>query len=176
MNRAIRIALYGCIMLALGVFVGCSDDDTASPAQPQPEPNPTMAGSIGVYTDAAGTDRDVIDTGGVVTLYVVHKIPNGGTASAFSIDAPEGWSLIGTDHQIELHLGDFDTGIAYAYGECMTGTIHLATLTYQSPGNSPSGATFNITPYTNWDFIRVIDCAEHTLDDGMGLTSPVSQP
>jgi hypothetical protein len=125
--------------------------------------------------DDAGTDRNIVDTGGVVTLYVVHKIPNGGTASAFSIEAPQGWTRVGATHQIELYLGDFDGGIAYAYGSCRTGTIHLATLSYQSPGNTPAGETFKIMPYTDWGHIRVIDCGERTLEDGVGLTSNVSQ-
>ena len=174
MSRAFRIAFHACILLAFVVFVGCSDDDPATPT-PEPQQETSIAGTFGGYTDDAGTDRNVVDTGGLVTLYVFHKITGGTMASAFKIDAPEGWTLVGTDHQFILHIGDVGTGIAYAYQECLTGSIHLATLTYQSPGNS-AGSSFEISPYTGWDNIRVVDCNEHAIEDGIGLSSVVSQP
>ena len=174
MNRAFRIAFHACIMLSLAVFVGCSDDDPAAPP-PGPAPDLPLAGTVGVYADDAGTDRNIIDTGGVVTVYVVHKITGGATASQFKIEAPAGWTLMGADHQIELHIGDFYYGIAYAYGECLTGTIHLTTLTYQSPGSS-AGLTFKVVPDNPGNYIWVVDCNSNRLEDGVGLTSTVTQP
>jgi len=174
MNRAFRIAFHACIMLSLVVFVGCSDDDPASPA-PNPTPDPAIGGTVGIYTDAAGTNRDIVDTGGTVTLYIVHKVTDGATAAQFKIEAPAGWNLIGPDHQIDLHIGDVDDGIAYAYGDCMSGTIHLATLTYQSPGNS-AGSSFKVVQENAHTPIQIIDCSDNRHTDCIGLTSTVSAP
>ncbi|MGD8413779.1 MAG: hypothetical protein PVF33_06080 [Candidatus Latescibacterota bacterium] len=173
MNRAFRIAFHTCIMLSLVALVGCSDDDTATPAAPAPEP--AAGGTVGIYTNAAGTNRDIVDNGGTVTLYVVHKITNSCISSQFRIEEPEGWTLIGADHQYDLHLGDFEHGIAYAYGSCTSGTLHLATLTYQAPGNS-AGSTFKVVEQDNETPLQVIDCSDNRITDCVGLTSMVSAP
>ena len=161
-------------MLSLAVFVGCSDDDPAAPP-PGPEPEPTLGGTIGIYADDAGTDREIVDTGGTVTVYVIHKITGGTTASQFKIEAPAGWTQVGEVHDIELTIGDCDYGIAYAYGDCISGTINLTTLTYSTPGNS-TGDTFRVVPDAPYDHIRVVDCGGNVVRDAVGLTSTVSQP
>ena len=174
MNRAFRFAFYACIMLSLAAFIACSDEETTAPP-PEPGPEPATGGTIGVYADVNGTDNNIIDTGGLVQVYVIHKTGGGSTASQFKIIAPEGWTEIGAYHQFELHIGTFYRGIAYAYGECLEGTLHLATVTYQSPGNS-NGAFFQVAPEDRWGLIRVVDCNETVYTDGQGLTSPVSTP
>jgi len=174
MNRAFRIAFHACIMLSLVVFVGCSDDDPAAPA-PNPTPDPAVGGTVGIYTDAAGTNRDIVDTGGTVTLYIVHKITVGGTASQFKVEEPAGWNLLGAVHEIDLNIGRIDNGIAYAYGDCLSGSIHLTTLTCQSPGNS-AGLTFKVVQQSASTPIQVIDCNDNRLTDCIGLTSTVSAP
>lgn len=173
MYRAFRIAFHACIMLSLAVFVGCSDDDPTTP--PNPGPEPTVAGSVGIYTNDAGTNRDIVDTGGTVTLYVVHKVADGAIATQFKIEEPVGWNLIGVNNQIELALGDVENGIAYAYGSCLSGTIHLATLTYQSPGNS-AGSSFKVVEASVSEPLEIIDCNQNRITDLVGLTSTVSAP
>ena len=174
MNRAFRFAFYACIMLSLAVFVACSDDDPAAPP-PDPGPEPATGGTIGVYADVQGTDMNIIDTGGLVQVYVIHKTGGESTASQFKIVAPAGWTEIGAYHQMDLHIGTFYRGIAYSYGECLEGTIHLATVTYQSPGNT-NGEVFQIDGADRWGVIRVVDCDENVYTDGEGLSSPVSTP
>ena len=90
MKRAFRLGIYVCVLLVVGAFWGCSDDDPAS--VPAPVPDPALAGSMGIYADVAGTDATIVDDGGTVTLYVVHKIGVGGLASAFTVEAPAGWT------------------------------------------------------------------------------------
>jgi hypothetical protein len=163
-------------MLTVAVFVACSDEDTtAPPPPPDPGPEPATGGTIGVYADVAGTDLNIIDTGELVQVYVIHKTGGGSTASQFKIIAPAGWTEIGAWHQMELHIGTFYRGIAYAYGDCKEGTIHLATVTYQSPGNT-NGEVFEVAPADRWNQVRVVDCNENIYTDGEGLTSPVSTP
>jgi hypothetical protein len=162
-------------MLSLVVFVGCSDDDPASPPNPTPTPDPAIGGTVGIYTDDAGTNRDIVDTGGTVTLYLIHKVTAGATASQFKIEAPAGWNLIGAVHDFDLHIGDFDDSIAYVYESCLTGTINIATLTYQSPGNS-AGSTFKVLPDATHSSVHVIHCNATDWLRGDGLTSTVSAP
>ena len=175
MNRAFRYAFYACIMLSMVVFVACSDDDPAAPPPPDPDPAPATGGTIGVYSDVTGTDMNIVDTGGIVQVYVIHKTGGGTTASQFKINAPAGWTEIGAYHQMDLHIGTFFRGIAYAYGECLTGSVHLATVTYQSPGDS-AGETFEVAADPRWGQVRVVDCNENVYSDGEGLISPGSTP
>jgi hypothetical protein len=175
MNRACRIGYIGCILLIFGFFVGCSDDDTTTvPTTPQ---QPPLAGSMGVYADAAGTNSNVTDTGGTVTLYVVHKVTEGATACAFRIEAPDGWTLVSTDSPFELTIGEIVGGISIAYGRCLTGTIHVLTLMYQSPGNSTTGSTFKVLPHPEWpEGVVCVSCDSYIRKDGIGLESPVIVP
>jgi len=157
-------------MLAVGVFAGCSDDDPVVPPVPTPEPNP--AGSFGVYADDAGASRDIVNSGGLVTVYVVHKNSVGVTASAFKVNAPDGWTLVGTNAQFPVVIGSADVAIDIAYGECLTGNIHLLTLTYQPPVGSTTGS-FEIVAPSRRNSIQVVDCHSTMLESGVGLVSPV---
>lgn len=172
MKRAFRLGFYVCILLTVGIFAGCSDDEATTAPTPQPEP--AIAGSIGIFADPAGTDRTIVDNGGSVTVYVVHKVDEGGTASAFTIEAPAGWTRVGTVSQFPIVIGDVDAGISVAYGSCLTGSIHVLTLNYTAPGNTPAGATFKVMPHPEWpDNIRVVDCHSEMLTDCIGQTSSV---
>ncbi len=157
-------------MLAVGAFAACSDDDPVVPPVPDPDPNP--AGSIGVYADYAGTVSNIVNTGNIVSVYVVHKVEVGTTASAFMVDAPDGWTLIGTNAQFPVVIGNAETGIDIAYGECLTGSIHLLTLSYQSPGGSATG-TFEIVAPSRRTSIQVVNCHSTMLISGVGLVSDV---
>ena len=171
MNKTLRFVFYTCILLSLGAFVGCSDDDPVSAGE---TPEPALAGNIGVYADAAGTDTDVRDTGNPVTLYVVHKVDNGATASSFKVEAPSGWTRLSAAAQFPVAIGDVDTGISLGYGQCMKEAIHLVTLTYQTPGNTPAGAKFKISPHaTGSGKIEVVDCSQNLLRDAIGEETPV---
>ncbi len=170
MTKLLRIGFHICIMLAVGTFAACSDDDPVVPPVPTPDPNP--AGSIGVYADYAGTVSNIVNTGNIVSVYVVHKVEVGTTASAFMVDAPDGWTLVGTIAQFPVVIGNPDTGIDIAYGECMTGSIHLLTLNYQSPGGGTTG-NFEIVAPSRRTSIQVVDCNSTMLVSGVGLVSDV---
>lgn len=178
MNRASRIGFHVCILLALVAFVGCSDDDS-TPANPPAPPVTNLAGTIGIYADADGTDQDLVDTGGRVTYYVIHKATEEAVASsAFRIEAPDGWTRAGAVSEYPVNIGDVDTGISIAYGECFSNNaIHIMTLTYDSPGNSAPGTVFKIVPHNAWpENIQVVNCNLTLLEDGIGEISPVVRP
>jgi hypothetical protein len=165
-------------LLALVIFVGCSDDDTTAVNPPNP-PVTNLAGAIGIYADTDGTDNDLVDSGGTVTFYVIHKANEEPVASsAFRIEAPDGWTRIGAVSEYPVSIGDVDTGMSIAYGECFNSeAIHIMTLTYQSPGNSTPGTVFKIVPHYAWpENIQVVNCNLTMLEDGIGEESPVVLP
>lgn len=162
-------------MLAAGLFFGCSDDSPTTPKPPVEPPEETnFAGSIGVYMDAEGLDDNLVDTGFIVQFYVVHKVEYGATASSFRIEAPEGWTLLAANSEFPVSIGNITDGISIGYGRCASGAVHVMTLTYQSPGNTPAGSFFRVLPHTQWpDGIQSVDCQEALHEDGEGVESPV---
>jgi hypothetical protein len=175
MHKATFITSLICIMLAAGLFVGCSDDNPTTPKPPIDPPEDTnFAGNVGVYMDAAGLDDNLVDTGGIVQFYVVHKVEYGATASAFKVEAPAGWTLLAANSEFPVSVGNISEGISIGYGRCASGTVHVMTLTYQSPGDTPAGSMFKVLPHTLWpDAVQSVDCQEVLHDDGEGLESPV---
>ena len=177
MNNAFRISSLVCILIVFGLFIGCGDDDPVivdPPVEPPVETN--LGGSIGIYADVEGTNPRLIDTGGIVTYYVVHKIPEGGTASAFKIEAPAGWTRIGVNSEFPVMVGNVDQGVAIGYGRCIRGTCHVMTLTYQSPGTTPAGTVFKVLPHNEFpEFVQVVDCNQTLLEGGRGEESSVFQ-
>ena len=174
MKNTLRIG-HIFVLIALAFVVGCSGDSTVT----SPPPDPVdPAGTIGVYMDQAGTNSNITDTGGIVTLYVVHRAP-AVTASEFKVEAPTGWILFGAQPQFAVSIGDIDKGIAIAYGQCLNDVVFLITLTYQCPGNTPVGESFKVLPRDNglgrlpYTEVRVVDCESNLLFSGVGLESQV---
>jgi hypothetical protein len=139
-------------------------------------PAPGMAGSIGIYNDENGTNSFLLDTGGLVTYYVVHKVELGVTASEFSVQAPEGWTLVAENYEFAAKIGSVASGVSVGYGYCASGNIHVATLTYMSPGDTPAGTRFKVLPHYLYDRIQVVSCDEVLLIDAQGLESPLVKP
>jgi hypothetical protein len=175
MKNAFRIGNVLCILLVLGMFVGCGDDDPVAVNPPDVVVN--EAGSIGIYTDTDGRFSHLTDTGGTVTFHVVHVVPDGATASAVRIEEPAGWVRISANTEFPVSIGNIDDGISIGYGQCMTGSIHVMTLTYKSPGNTEPGTSFKVLPHTEWpNNLQVVNCTDKLLEDGIGKESPVNVP
>ena len=178
MGKIFRNLYIFSILIVLGVFLGCSSDDGVivqdPPAPPSPPAPPALGGTLGVYSTPDGEIPNLYDTGGIVEIYVVHKITEGAIASAFMIDAPAGWTLIGAQSQFPTVIGDVNQGISIAYGRCLTGAINLIALTYQTPGIVVPGMEFEVLPHPSWpQNIEVVDCDANELDGARGLTTPV---
>lgn len=174
MNRVFRIAHLVCILPVLSLFLGCGGSDSPAAIEPPVEP-PMLGGSVGVYADADGTQPHLFDTGGTVSFCVVHKVTDGATASAFKIEAPTGWTLLGAEAQFPVAIGNVNNGIAIGYGECLSGTIHVMTVTYASPGTTVPGVTFKVSPHAQWpENIRVVNCHDDQLENAVGEETPVT--
>ena len=168
-----------CLVLALGLFVGCSDDEgTITPPAMDP------AGSIAVYTDIAGTDNNIVDNGTFITLYVVHRVPDGSLGCQFRVEAPTGWTELGTQTKFPVTLGVPATGVSVGYGSCQYDAIHVLSVTYTAPGDTPAGATFKILPVVyppaqgggQADYVEVVDCNSNLLFTVDAMESPVTVP
>jgi hypothetical protein len=161
------------MLLLLGSVTGCSEDGTVATTPTTVDP----AGSIGVYADDGGTDMNVIDTGGTVTLHVVHKIAAGALGSSFRIEAPEGWVLLAPQPQFAVTLGNADEGFSVGYGNCLSGAIHVMSLMYDSPGDTPANSKFKVLAHTGTpEGVETVDCNRHEWRNARGIESPVTTP
>lgn len=99
-------------------------------------------GSIGVYTDQAGTNCSFRDmAGGYVYVYLIHKNTTGSTGSKFKLIRPAGWTYqFGSRDQTFLQTGFPDAldGVSYEYQTCQVGSFWLETLIYTSDGSTPT--------------------------------------
>jgi hypothetical protein len=179
MKRAFRVTNLLCILLVLGFLFGCSKDD--SPVKPdKPDiPDPELLGAVGVFADEAGTNPTIVDNGGIVTVYVVHKLDtDGATGCQFKINAPVGWTLLTEQVEFPLSIGDARNGIAIVYGQCKTGSVHLMTLRYDTDDIRDPDDKFTITPDPNSvnspEMVEVVDC-QNQLREADSVESPVVQ-
>lgn len=176
MGKIFRNMHVLCILIVLGVFLGCSSDDgvTGQDTPTTPPAVPALGGTFGVYSTPDGQLPSLYDTGGVVDIYVVHKVQEGAMASEFMVQAPVGWTLIGAQSRFPTTIGDIQRGISIGYGGCMTGSINLMTLTYQTPGNASLGTEFEVLPHPNTPLnIQVVDCSANSVEGARGLKTPV---
>ena len=163
-----------CILLVLGLVAGCGDDN---PSTVTPPDETNVGGTIGIYMNVDDTSPTVVDNGDMVEMYVIHKVDQGVTACAFRVEAPAGWTLVAAQSEFPVSVGDIEDGISVAYGQCLTGSIHVMTLTYNAPGNSATDARFRVLPNSQWpEHIQVVDCGQNLVEDGRGLDSPVVLP
>jgi hypothetical protein len=178
MGKILRNMPVVCILIVLSVFLGCGSDNGVTvqdtPAPPVPPVPPALGGTFGVYSTPGGDRPGLYDTGDIVAIYVVHKVPEGAMASEFKIGAPTGWTLVGAKSRFSTTIGDVHQGISIGYGSCLTGSINLMTLTYQTPGNATPGTEFEVLPHPDWpQNIQVVDCNANLLDGARGLATPV---
>lgn len=173
MSNALRMFHVICILLLVGFVAGCGDEET-NPVQPPVVP---QAGTIGVYADSEGMIGSVRDGAGQMTVYVVHKVDDGATGSTFRVEAPTGWTLVSEEPMFPVAIGDATDGISIGYGRCASGAVHLMTLTYEVPGDTPAGAMFRVLPHTLFpNNIQVVDCENNVLENARGQDTPLVEP
>lgn len=173
-----KVLLIASMLLALGLVLGCSDDETV--VTPPPPTGPTNpGGTLGVYADQAGTNQTITDpgAGALVTVYVVHKSGLGVLSSQFRVAAPAGWTFVGVTSPFQVRidnpLGGFTSGTSITYGACMTGSIHVATVQYIAPGGS-AGGVFQVLPNDQYTTINAVDCDLNLVTTVVGEDCPVN--
>lgn len=161
MRSLLRLSPILVICLMLGVFMGCgSDSDPVVVDPPVVEPELPSGGTFGVFADVNGHDCNLQDPGtGIVTYYIVHTGTEGATAAEFQIEFT-GFTgtMLSASSPFPTTIGDPMNGMSLAYGACMPGPAHVATVRFTSTSASPACASVTVVPHPISGQIGVVDC------------------
>jgi hypothetical protein len=105
------------------------------------------AGDLLILSDTASTDSTLLDgTPRTVNLYVVHAEQSGGaTGVDFAVAGASGFTGVWlSETSSYLTFGTSTTGIAVAYGGCLSEPVLVLTLTYQLFGTSAACSELRI--------------------------------
>ena len=118
---------------------------------------------IGIFSDSRGCPCEVTDRAGdvLLTIAVLHVDSPGARGSRFSATKP---ACLEVTYLYEtaffFALGNSQTGISFDYGQCLTGTYQLLTITFFAYGLTPDCCYFEVLPdpFAPSGEIEVIDC------------------
>lgn len=139
-----------------------------------------QGGSIGVFADAGGSSCNLTDAApGLLSLYVVHVLTPGATASQFAAPMPAcmlGATYLSDSSPFSVVIGSSQTGVAIGYGACLAAPIHCLTIQYFASGLSTACCYYSVIPDPNLPsgLIEVVDCAENLISatGGVGIINP----
>lgn len=144
-----------------------------------------QAGSVGMFADPGGMNCNLLDSGGagVKLYYVVHVNTTGATASQYSAPVPAcmlgtGAIYLADTNPHAVTLGNSQTGVAVAYGACLTGPIHTQTIQVFAMGITPPCCYWPVTgdPNLPSGLIEGADCSYVTFYPTGGVGIINSQP
>lgn len=124
-----------------------------------------QAGYIGIYSDPGFSDCTLLDqSAGYVDVYVVHKGTTGATGAQFKVVGGGGFSCIYIGEASPpdlLVVGDSQTGIGVAYGQCHSSDVLLLVITLIRYGGSATCSYLDVVPDPAYGTgaIAVTDCA-----------------
>lgn len=139
------------LLIALGIVM------SASLALAQP------GGMIGLYQDAAGTDCNYEDVApGLATIYVVHTLVAGATASQFKVQN-NGWtatfiSFSATPPNLYNPNPDIFSDAAFAYTQCVQGPWLIGSMAWFAGGTGPACASLEVLPANGQTDVLAADC------------------
>jgi hypothetical protein len=112
---------YRAYLLLLIGLVFCFD---APPTFPQ-------AGIIGISGDAAGTDCNIVDEGGLVLVYIFYYHTDGSRGARFRLNVDGfGWTFLGDIGEFYRTAGRSIDGITVCWDQCLSGTFKLLTVNF----------------------------------------------
>jgi hypothetical protein len=119
-----------------------------------------IPGSIGVFGDSLGTDCNIRDDGGYVTVYILHVMADGVTACVFGLDvSATSWTYIGTDWSFELVLSPSIADISIAYQVCLSSPIYLGRVTFMGSSEPPcTPISIVAAPWVRSGNVEAADC------------------
>ena len=144
-----------------------------------------QAGSVGMFADPAGMSCNLLDLApsGVKLYYVVHVYTTGATASQYMAKVPlcmtaTGAIYLADTNMFSVTLGNSQTGVAVAYGACLTGPIHTQTIQVFAMGITPPCCYWPVTgdPNLPSGLIEGADCSYVTFYPTGGVGIINSQP
>jgi hypothetical protein len=90
------------------------------------------AQTVALYSDPAFTDPYLgLGAPGVIPIYVVVHSPTPVTAVQYWAPIPNCWegaTYFGDDNQFPVTIGDSQSGIAIAFGDCLSEPVHVQTI------------------------------------------------
>jgi hypothetical protein len=123
---------------------------------------------IGLFVDTNYEECNLVDSNpGMVTVYVVHSSANGATASQFRIESGSGVSLsyMAETSPFSIVVGNTQTGVSIAYGNCKYSDILVSTVSYYSAGGSSACSNIWVSPDPGalTGTIEVVNCSTSKL-------------
>jgi hypothetical protein len=130
-------------------------------------------GALCLFSDAAGTQCDFVDNGGVIQVFIVHTQLDGATASRFRLDvSATGWTHLSDSWNYPLAIGSSVYDVSIGYGQCETSTIVVGSVAFTGTSTAP-GTPIRIVPAYYTDHIQIADCDNRSLI-GAGGTAYVN--
>ena len=133
-----------------------------------------LADHIGLYSDQGGTSC-TLASGFNTTAAVIHKSPAGATGSRFKVAFPAGTSSVSFSTPYPI-VGSLTSDLSLGYGQCLTGSIVLGTITAMLGNGNGSIKTADGHPfilYTNCSFGEIQASGGSF---GVGTTSNCGEP
>jgi len=122
-----------------------------------------QTGAVCIFSDAAGTECNILDTGALVQVYIVHSNTPGATASQFRLDVDQAaWTWLGDMWQFPTVIGTSIQGVSIAYGSCQSSSILLGTVNLFG-SVAPPDTPIRIVPDAGQDDVLFIDCDFNTI-------------
>jgi hypothetical protein len=130
-------------------------------------------GALCIFSDAGGTECNIVDNGGMVQVYIVHAYADGAKAVQFKLDVSDaGWTHLSDSWNFQVAIGTSINGVSVAYGACLTSPIVVGSVSFAG-ASAPEGAAIRIVPDPTAEYVQVVDCEERTLY-GAGGTAYVN--
>jgi hypothetical protein len=131
-------------------------------------PGPSFGGYIGVYGDAQAMNCNIVEAGGLVSVYVVHTHTTAATASQFAAPRPNcmtGATWLSDSYVQPVVIGDSQNGISVGYGACLPTPIHVLTILYFGNGATEPCCMYPVLPHPDATSgrVEVIDCEFNSL-------------
>jgi len=124
---------------------------------------------ISLYSDPGYSNCELVDRGaGPVTVYVVHHISGGATASQFMVKESPGvtMTILGHASEFPLIIGDPQSGMAVAYQSCVYSDVLVTKISYFKSGSSDNCSSLQVVsdPTSVTGTIQVQDCSDYKLE------------
>lgn len=120
-----------------------------------------ISGAISVSSSSLSYECEMLDAAPQIrTVYVLHTLNAGTTASRFRLVAGAGMTMtwMSETHAFASSLGDTQSGLSVCYGSCTTGDVLIASVTYMAFGTSANCSELRVVPHPDASTIEAIQC------------------
>ena len=134
----------------------------------------TAVGDISAYADDQGNSCNIATPAGLVTVYVVHKFSDGGSATGcrFKVTYPAGLTYLAFN-QNYTPIGNITTDLSLGYGVCISTTSSLGSILFSSGGAVAACSHISVVAADNFPNPIATDCSfgEYTVKTGTGIAN-----